>query len=152
MVNRSHRPVGRKSAGRAGFTLLELLVVMAILAIIATLVTPRLFGQLEKSQVTTAQTQVKMLRSALDTLRLDIGRFPTEQEGLSLLVEPPDDSGLKAAWFGPYIDGSVPNDPWGNPYLYKPPSGPRGVPEVISHGADGAPGGEGLNADISSTT
>jgi len=137
---------------QAGFTLLELLVVMAILAVLATLVTPRLFTQLDKSKVTTAKTQVDMLRSSLDTMRLDIGRYPSREEGLSLLIEPPSDSDLREQWYGPYIDGDIPEDPWGNAYHYVPPESARDVPEVISYGADGSEGGEGLDADISSSS
>ncbi|GEQ99013.1 type II secretion system protein GspG [Iodidimonas gelatinilytica] len=137
--------------GQSGFTLLEMLIVIAIIAVLATLVGPRLFGQLDSSKVTTAQAQVRMLRTALDTMRIDLGRYPTEQEGLSLLVTPPEDPALRASWFGPYLDGSVPLDPWKNPYRYRLPDTPGGVAEVYSYGPDNAEGGEGLNADISST-
>lgn len=152
MFQRIFYPYKRPCHGQSGFTLLELLVVMAILAIIATLVTPRLFGQLDKSRITTAKTQVDMLRTSLDTLRLDLGRYPTREEGLELLVNPPGDPALKSAWFGPYIDGQVPRDPWGNPYHYEPPDTAQDVAEVVSYGADNEPGGEGLNADISSSS
>lgn len=146
-----NRRFGR-TAPQRGFTLLELLVVMAILAVIATLVTPRLFTQLDKSKVTTTKTQVDMLRTSLDTLRLDLGRYPTREEGLSLLVEPPSDPALRDRWYGPYIDGQVPTDPWGYEYRYEPPENARDVPEVLSYGADDARGGDGLDADISSSS
>lgn len=144
------RPTGPRRPAEAGYSLLELLVVMAILAVIATLVGPRLFSQLDRSKVTTAETQVRMLRTSLDTMRLDLGRYPTEQEGLELLVSPPEDQALASQWYGPYLDGGVPVDPWGNPYRYSPPDGPRDVAEVYSYGADNREGGEGLDADISS--
>lgn len=131
-----------------GFTLLEMLIVVAIIAVLATLIGPRLFGQLESSKATTAKAQVRLLRTSLDTLRLDLGRYPTEQEGLDLLVTPPGDSTLAGSWFGPYLDGSVPNDPWGNRYHYRPPETSRGVAVVYSLGADNAEGGDGPDADI----
>ena len=134
-----------------GFSLLEILVVLAIIAVLATLVGPRLFNQLDRSKVTTAKTQVRMLRSALDTMRVELGRYPTEEEGLTLLVNPPADPAAQSNWFGPYIDGSLPADPWGFPYRYRAPRTTRDIAEVYSLGADNAEGGEGLDADISST-
>lgn len=149
-MNRRSDPAAPARRRNAGYSLLELLVVMAILAVIATLVGPRLFNQLDRSKVTTAQTQVRMLRTSLDTMRLDLGRYPTQQEGLELLVEAPDDPDLRDRWYGPYLDGSVPTDPWGNPYRYEPPENARDVAEVYSLGADNEQGGDGLDADISS--
>lgn len=131
-----------------GFTLLEMLVVLVIIGLLAGLVGPRLFGKVDESKVKTAQTQVKMLRGALETYRLDIGRFPSEQEGLSVLYSPPTDPQSKTRWKGPYLDEQVPLDPWGHPYQYSFP-GAEGQPFALySQGADRQPGGEGYDADV----
>lgn len=133
---------------RAGYSLMEVLIAVAIIAVLAALIAPRLFGQLDSSQVTAAQTQVRMIETSLDTLRLDIGRYPTREEGLTLLVSPSPD--LVDRWDGPYLDGGLPTDPWGAPYRYGPLEdlSRRGV--VYSLGSDGAPGGEDGAADIMS--
>jgi len=131
-----------------GFTLLEMLVVMVIIGLLAGLVGPRIFGKVDTSKVQTAQTQIKMLESALNIMRLDVGQIPPEDQGLQWLLTPPQDPGLQQLWKGPYIEGNVPLDPWGNPYQYKTP-GVAGKPfSIYSFGGDGKPGGEGLNADI----
>ena len=131
-----------------GFTLLELLVVLVIIGLLAGLVGPRLFNKVDTSKVQTAQTQVKMLKGALETLRLDLGRFPTQAEGLSLLEQPPANERLRSRWKGPYLDDSIPDDPWGNPYQYEVP-GAKGKPFALySFGADGKKGGEDIDADI----
>ena len=130
----------------AGFTLLEMIVVLVIIGLIMGLVGPRLFGQADKAKVQTAETQVKMLRGALQTMRLDISRWPTEQEGLALLTTKP--SSEVRGWAGPYLDEAVPSDPWGTPYQYSPtPTGDSPI-ALYSLGADGKPGGEGQDADI----
>lgn len=102
----------------AGFTLLELLIVLVIIGLLAGLVGPQLLDRLESSKVTTTETQVRMLKTALDTLRLDIGRYPTTAEGLALLSTPPDNPDLRNRWRGPYLDSALPNDAWGHPYTY----------------------------------
>lgn len=134
-----------------GYSLLEILVVLAIIATLATLVAPRLFSQVDKSRVTAAKAQAQTLRLALDAYSLDTGRYPAQNEGLDALMEPPSDT---RNWFGPYLDGAMPVDPWGNAYVYVEPqldpSGRALSPEVISLGADGQPGGSGDGADISS--
>jgi len=131
-----------------GFTLLELLVVLVILGMLAGLVGPRLFGKADTAKVQTAETQVQMLKSALLTYRLDIGRFPSEQEGLNGLNNRPSDDELAAVWDGPYLGDELPVDPWRNPYQYKPSSShPQGF-ILYSYGADGKRGGEGVDADI----
>lgn len=105
-------------AAQAGFTLLELLIVLVIIGLLAGLVGPQLLERLDSSKVTTTETQIRMLKTALDTLRLDIGRYPTTEEGLNLLAAPPADPDLRARWRGPYLDNAVPNDAWGKPYNY----------------------------------
>ena len=125
-----------------GFTLLELLVVMAIIALLGALIGPRLFERLEGSKVVTAQTQVRMLKTALDTMRLDIGRYPTAEEGLELLVRAPVDPKLRARWHGPYLEGAVPLDPWDNPYQYNPSGRDLNAISLYSFGPTGRPGGE----------
>ncbi len=136
-------------AGQRGFTLLEMLVVMVIIGLLAGLIGPRLFGKVDASKVQTAQTQIKMLRSAIGILHLDIGMIPPPEQGLKWLVEPPSDERLRAQWKGPYLDGKLPADPWGNPFVYKVP-GLNGQPfSIVSYGLDGKEGGEGLAADLS---
>ncbi len=140
---------GRVFLPSRGFTLIEMLVVLVIIGLLAGLVGPRLFGQAEKSKVKAAEVQVKMLKGALQTLQLDFGRFPSEEEGLQLLIKPPSGSGLKDRWQGPYLDEpQVPLDPWGNAYKYSLP-GADGMPFALyTYGADGEPGGDGVGADI----
>jgi general secretion pathway protein G len=131
-----------------GFTLLEILVVLVIIGLIASLVGPRLFTQLEGSQVKVAETQVKMLRGAVETFRLDMGRLPTEQEGLGVLYAKPTEPRAAERWRGPYLDEAVPLDPWDMPYQYSVP-GRDGQPFALySFGADKAAAGEGNAADI----
>jgi len=131
-----------------GFTLLEMIVVLVLIGLIMGLVGPRLFTQADKGRVQTAETQVRMLRGALQTMRLDIGRFPTEEEGLDLLISPPGDSRIARRWAGPYLEEDVPLDPWEAPYRYvAKPS--KNLPfSLYSLGADGSEGGEGYDADI----
>lgn len=127
-----------------GFTLLELLVVMVIIGMLAGFVAPRYFSQVGKSEIRTAQAQLESLKRALDQYRLDVGRYPTTEQGLNALVLRP--SGDKK-WTGPYLEKAVPPDPWGNPYNYKAP-GEHGEFDLISHGKDGKPGGANEDADI----
>ncbi|MFG6468689.1 type II secretion system major pseudopilin GspG [Roseateles sp. BYS87W] len=133
---------------RRGFTLLEMLVVLAIIGLIAGLVGPRLFKKVDQSRVTAATIQIKQLRGAVENLRLDIGRYPTPQEGLNLLMKAPTDPALASRWRGPYLEESVPLDPWAKPYQYAVP-GRDGQPFALySLGADGQPGGEGDAQDL----
>jgi general secretion pathway protein G len=130
----------------AGYSLLEILIVLAIIALIAALVGPRLFAQLDHAKVTTARVQVKSLETALQTMEIDIGRYPAQSEGLPMLVEA--DRRSAAGWNGPYLSSGLPNDPWGHPYVYDAPTDRNHPPRVHSLGADGKPGGDGDAADI----
>ena len=138
---------------RTGYSLLEILVVLAIMGTIVTLVAPRLFTQLDRSKVVAAKAQAKTIKLALNSFRIDFGRFPTADEGLDILAKMPNDPSMQAQWYGPYLDGEFPSDPWGNPYHYELPSaddrGGQASPKVVSYGADNTIGGKGLNADIS---
>jgi len=131
-----------------GFTLLEILVVLVIIGLIASLVGPRLFTQLEGSQVRVAETQVKMLRGAVETFRLDMGRLPTAEEGLAVLYAAPADPRAAERWRGPYLDESVPLDPWDTPYQYSIPGRDGQAFALYSLGADKSLGGEKNDADI----
>jgi general secretion pathway protein G len=133
---------------RSGFTLIEMLVVMVIIGLLAGLIGPRLFSKVDQSKVQAAQAQVKMLRGAVESVRLDIGRYPTPDEGLALLSKPPADPALASRWRGPYLEDAVPLDPWGHAYQYSLP-GAEGQPFALySLGADGKRGGEGDDRDI----
>ncbi len=135
-------------SGTGGFTLLEMLVVLVIMGLLAGLVGPKLFSRLDASKVQTAEAQVKMLRSTVEMLRLDIGRLPTPQEGLGLLENAPTNAREAARWRGPYLEDTLPLDPWGNAYRYDVPGANKQAFALYSFGADGASGGEGDNADI----
>jgi general secretion pathway protein G len=141
----SARTARRRAKG--GYSLLEILIVLAIIALIVALVGPRLFAQLDHAKVTTARVQAKSLETALSTMEIDIGRYPTQSEGLALLIDAPDRKAVPA-WNGPYLSSGLPNDPWGHPYVYDPPTDRAHPPRVHSLGADGKPGGEGDAADI----
>lgn len=131
-----------------GFTLLEMLVVLLIVGLLVGLVGPRLFGKADAARVQTAQAQVKLLRGAIETFHMDVGRYPTPSEGLSALTNAPADPTVRERWRGPYLDEAVPADPWGQPYQYSVP-GANGQPFALySFGADGKRGGEGTDADI----
>lgn len=129
---------------RQGFTLIELLLVMVILGLLAALVGPRFFGQEKKARQRAAKGQIALFEAALDNYRLDVGRYPTTEQGLQALREQPD--GV-AKWDGPYLKKAVPADPWGNAYVYESPS-EHGDYAIISYGADGRPGGEDVDTDI----
>ena len=138
---------GTQGRAQAGFTLLELLVVIVIIGLLAAYVGPKYFSQLGKSEVTIARAQIEAFEKSLDTYRLDVGRYPTMEEGLAALLAAPPSAGAK--WNGPYLKKSVPPDPWGRPYAYRAP-GARAEYEIVSMGKDGQPGGSGEDADISS--
>jgi general secretion pathway protein G len=138
------RAISKTAARKAGFTLLELLVVVAIIGLLVGFVGPRYFGQISKSEINTAKAQIDALEKALDQYRLDTGRFPAGELGLNALVQQPQS---EPKWRGPYLRKAVPLDPWGKPYFYKVP-GERGDFDLVSYGKDGAPGGSGDAADI----
>ena len=142
-MNPPLNPAGLKPRRQIGFTLIELLVVLAILTLLAGLVGPRVLSQLGGAKSKTAGVQIADLEKSLEIFKLDVGRFPSTEEGLNALVTKPDSA---AGWNGPYLKGGLPNDPWGKPYKYT--LGANGAVEVLSLGADGAPGGDGENADI----
>lgn len=129
-----------------GWTLLELMVVLAIIALIGALVGPALLTQTEGAKVKAADAQVKMLRGSLLTYRLDVGQFPSTAQGLDALNAAPQE--VAEYWRGPYLDDDVPLDPWRKPYVYEFPAETRHGFALYSLGADSAPGGEDLNADI----
>ena len=137
----------RRAGAHAGFTLLELLVVIVIIGLLAAYVGPRYFAQLGKSEVTIAKQQIEALERSLDIYRLDVGRYPSAEEGLAALITAPASAGAK--WNGPYLKKGLPQDPWGYPYLYRSP-GSKSEYEIVSTGKDGQPGGSGEAADISS--
>lgn len=127
-----------------GFTLLELLVVLVILGLLVGYVAPRYFGQIGKSETKAARAQLDALEKALDTYRLDVGHYPSTEQGLAALQAAP---GNEAKWQGPYLKKAVPNDPWGRPYVYKAP-GDHGEYDLLSFGKDGKQGGTGEDVDV----
>jgi general secretion pathway protein G len=130
-----------------GFTLIELLVVLAIIGLLAGLVGPQVIKHLGEAKTRTARAQVEELSSALDMYKLDVGRYPTTDEGLAALVEQP---GSAKYWNGPYLKKQkVPQDPWNNPYHYVAP-GQHGKFDLFSLGADNAEGGEHEDQDVAS--
>ncbi len=146
MLKTSDGPQSSTGSGEDGFTLVEMLVVITIIGLIMGLVGPRVLNYLSESKVKAAHIQIESFASALDLFYLDAGRYPSSSEGLTALVQRP--SSLDA-WNGPYLkNGAVPNDPWGNPYIYRAP-GQRGPFDIISYGSDGQEGGSGVAADVS---
>ena len=131
----------------AGFTLIELLVVLSIIAVLAALIAPNVIGYIDDSRATAAQADVGQIMNALKRYKLDNQRYPTPEQGLQALVTRPAAPPAPPNWRG-YLD-RLPNDPWGTPYQYLNP-GIYGEVDVMSYGADGAPGGEGKDADIGS--
>jgi general secretion pathway protein G len=127
-----------------GFTLIELLIVMIILGLLAALVAPRMFGKVGSSKQKAAKAQISLFETALDTYRLDVGKFPTSEQGLEALRKKPSDVDN---WDGPYLPKEIPKDPWGNPYEYRYP-GEHGDYDILSYGADGQPGGDDEDADV----
>jgi len=129
----------------SGFTLVELLVVLAILGLVAAVATPQVLKYLAKAKTDTARIDIKGIGVALDLFLLETGHYPSEQEGLAVLVERPNGGG---EWHGPYLKAKrVPLDPWGRPYIYRFP-GQHGEYDLFTFGADNAPGGTGQDQDV----
>lgn len=130
-----------------GFTLLELLVVVVIIGLLAAYVGPRYFAQMGKSERGIAKAQIEALARALDAYRVDMGRYPTDGEGLAALAERPATKSER--WSGPYLQKAVPADPWGQAYVYQAPTRADGEDfQLTSYGKDGQPGGSGDAADL----
>lgn len=136
----------RRRSRQRGVTLIEMMVVVVIIALFVAVVGPRLFSNVDKAKVTAARQQIANFSTALGGYKLDVGVFPSTEQGLKALRVRPE--GV-ANWNGPYLPQEVPTDPWNNAYVYKFP-GENGTdePDIISLGADGQPGGENYNADI----
>lgn len=136
--------VCKRDRGQAGFTLLELLVVMVIIGLLTSYVAPRYFSQVGKSEIKATRAQIDALEKALDQYRLDTGHYPSTEQGLTALNAAPAN---EPKWEGPYLKREVPPDPWGKPYNYKQP-GDHAEIDLYSYGKDGQAGGSGENADI----
>jgi general secretion pathway protein G len=148
VARRSVRELPARRSER-GFTLVEMLVVITIISIVMSLVGPRVLNYLADSKVKAAKIQIESFESALDFYRLDAGQFPSTSEGLHALIERPGNS---VPWGGPYLRGdSVPNDPWGRPYIYRSP-GQHGAYDIMSYGVGGEEGGADAQANITSWT
>lgn len=136
--------VNARRIRESGFTLIELLVVLVILTLLAGLVGPKVLDQLGGAKSKTARVDIAGIEQALDLFKLDVGRYPSDAEGLRALVERP---ATAQGWTGPYLKKGLRPDPWGGAYLYKNP-GRNGGADVFSLGADGKPGGDGESADV----
>lgn len=144
--------MSRSLAGpRAGFTLIEMLVVIIVIGLLAGMVGPRILGRVSEAKTTTARTQVELLGLALDNYRLDNGGYPTTEQGMAALQEKPAREPAALDWRGPYLKKAIPTDPWGRPYGYRSPGehNPTGY-DLWTLGRDGREGGEGDDADVSS--
>lgn len=141
----TYRSTSPRRLTHRGFTLLELLVVLVVLGLLVSIVGPRYFSQLGKSEAKAAQAQLASIAKALDMYRIDVGRYPTTEQGLAALTAAPAN---EPRWHGPYLAKVVPPDPWGRAYLYKSPGDKGGEFDLLSLGKDGAVGGTDENADI----
>jgi general secretion pathway protein G len=137
MRNRSRR--------QAGVTLIEMMVVVTIIALFAALVLPRMLGTADRARKSAARAQINAYLTALGSYKLDNGVYPTTEQGLEALRVKPENANN---WQGPYTDKEISNDPWGHPFVYVFPGEHGDDPDITSYGADGQPGGDGINADI----
>ena len=135
----------RRRSGQSGVTLIEMMVVVTIIALFAALVLPRMMHQADRAKVVAAKADLNGFSTALGAYKLDTGVFPTTEQGLQALRVKPE--GVEN-WQGPYLQKELGNDPWGHPYIYKYPGDHGDEPDIISYGLDGAPGGDGFNADV----
>jgi general secretion pathway protein G len=142
MNKRLRRQAG---ASQAGVTLIEMMVVVVIIALFAALVLPRMMGQADKARKTAARAQINAFMTALGSYKLDTSGYPTTEQGLQALRVKPENVNN---WQGPYTDKEIDNDPWGHPYVYRFPGEHGDEPDILCYGADGQPGGDGMNADI----
>jgi general secretion pathway protein G len=136
---------------QSGFTLIEIMVVVVILAVLGALVVPKILENVDKARVTRAQSDIRAIQTALDLYRLDNFKYPTTEQGLQALVTQPTDPTITNYRSGGYLS-SLPKDPWNSPYQYVSPGANGRDYDIISYGRDGKPGGEGYDADISTST
>lgn len=149
MHARATRPARRRKRRDAGLTLIELMVVVVILSLLAVVIVPRVIDRPDQARVARTRADIAALSAALNLYRLDNGAFPTTDQGLEALASRPSRAPVPANWAqGGYLD-RVPMDPWGRPYQYLAP-GVHGPFDLMSYGADGRPGGSGVDADITS--
>jgi general secretion pathway protein G len=139
------------SKRQSGFTLIEIMVVVVILAVLGALVVPKILENVDKARVTRAASDIRAIQTALDLYRLDNFKYPTTEQGLQALVTQPTDPTITNYRAGGYLP-SLPKDPWGNPYQYVSPGANGRDYDIVSYGRDGKPGGEGYDADISTST
>ncbi len=137
----------RRNKSEAGVTLIEMMVVVTIIALFAALVLPRMLGQADRARKTAARAQINAYMTALGSYKLDTGLFPTTEQGLQALRTKPENV---TNWQGPYLLKDIEMDPWGHAYVYRYPGEHGDEPDILCYGADGQPGGEGINADIAS--
>jgi general secretion pathway protein G len=137
--------MNKRNRRQAGVTLIEMMVVVTIIALFAALVLPRMLGTVDKGRKAAARAQINAYMTAVGSYKLDTGNYPTTEQGLQALRAKPENVN---GWQGPYTDKEISNDPWGHPFLYHFPGEHGDEPDLISYGADGQPGGDGINADI----
>jgi general secretion pathway protein G len=135
----------QRRTGQAGITLIEMLVVMTIIALFVALVAPNVLKHSDTARITATRAQIHNFQTALGAYKLDTGTFPTSEQGLQALRVKPNELNQ---WAGPYMPQDIPKDPWGHDYVYKYPGDHGDEPDIVSYGADGQAGGDGLNADI----
>lgn len=140
-----------KMSGRAGFTLLEIIVVVFILSLLVAIVAPKIMGRTDDAKIADAKVQIKNFETALKLFKIDNGSYPTTEQGLESLIEKPTTGQVPGKYReGGYLEQKkIPLDPWGNPYIYVSP-GVHGDFDILSYGGDGKEGGEGKDADIKS--